>query len=53
VPVGDDVALADAIHSVLNTPPDRDWLRARGAMFAVDHAADRYLEVLLSKEGVR
>jgi hypothetical protein len=51
--VGDDMALADAILSVLNTLPDRDWLRARGAMFAVDHAADRYLEVLLGKAGVR
>jgi len=48
VPVGDDVALADAICSVLNTPPNRDWLRARGAMFAVDHVADQYLEVLLN-----
>lgn len=47
VPVGDDVALADAICSVLNTPPDRDRLRARGAMFEVDHITDRYLRVLL------
>jgi hypothetical protein len=53
VPVGDDMALTDAILSVLNTLPDRDWLRARGAMFAVNHVADRYLEVLLGKEGVR
>src|SRR5262249_18305316 len=35
VPVGDNVALAEAIVSVLQTPPDRDWLRERGAMFAV------------------
>lgn len=47
VPVGDDVALADAILSVLKTPPDRDQLRARSAMFSVDHVADQYLEVLL------
>jgi glycosyltransferase involved in cell wall biosynthesis len=53
VPVGGDVALAEAILSVLNTPPDRDRLQARGALFAVDRAADRYLEVLLGKEGVR
>ena len=53
MPVGDDVALAEAIVSVLQMPPDRNWLRERGAMFAVDHAADRYLEVLLGKEGVR
>lgn len=50
VPVGDDVALADAILSVLHAPPDRDRLRARGAMFAVDHVADRYLEVLLNTD---
>jgi glycosyltransferase involved in cell wall biosynthesis len=48
VPVGDEVRLAEAILSVLNTPPNRDWLRARGALFAVDHVADRYLEALLS-----
>ncbi len=47
VPVGDDMALADAILSVLGTPPDRDQLRARSAMFAVDYAAEQYLEVLL------
>jgi glycosyltransferase involved in cell wall biosynthesis len=50
VPVGDDVALADAILSVLHTPPDRDWLRARGAIFGVDDVVDRYLEVLLNRE---
>jgi glycosyltransferase involved in cell wall biosynthesis len=50
VPVGNDVALADAILSVLDTPPDRDWLRARGAMFRVDDVVDRYLEVLLNRE---
>jgi glycosyltransferase involved in cell wall biosynthesis len=47
VPVGDDVALADAILSLLRTPPDRDRLRARSAMFAVDYAAEQYLGVLL------
>jgi len=47
VPVGDDVALADAILSVLHTPPNRDWLRTRGAIFSVDCAADQYLAMLL------
>jgi glycosyltransferase involved in cell wall biosynthesis len=47
VPVGDDVALADAILAVLSTPPDRDGLRARSAMFSVDHAAEQYLRMLL------
>jgi glycosyltransferase involved in cell wall biosynthesis len=50
VPVGDHVALADAILSVLNAPPDRDWLKDRAAMFSVDRAANRYLEVLFSSE---
>src|SRR5262245_16220329 len=48
VPVGDEVTLAEAILSVLNTPPNRDWLRARSALFAVDHVADQYLEALFS-----
>jgi glycosyltransferase involved in cell wall biosynthesis len=46
VPVGDHVALADAILSVLSTPPDRDQLRARSAMFSVDYIAEQYLQVL-------
>jgi glycosyltransferase involved in cell wall biosynthesis len=53
VPVGDDAALAEAMLSVLNTPPDRDRLRARGAMFAAEAAADQYLEILLGKEGAK
>lgn len=53
VPVGDDAALAEAICAVLNAPTDRDHLRARGAMFAAEAAADQYLEVLLGKEGAK
>jgi glycosyltransferase involved in cell wall biosynthesis len=45
VPVGDEVALAAAILSLLDAPPDRDRLRSRGAAFGVDRAAERYLEV--------
>jgi glycosyltransferase involved in cell wall biosynthesis len=48
VPVGDPAALAEAIGSVLATPPDRERLRAGAARFSVDAAADRYLEVLLA-----
>jgi glycosyltransferase involved in cell wall biosynthesis len=48
VPVGDPAALAEAIRSVLELPPDRERLRARAARFSVDAAADRYLEVLLA-----
>ena len=47
VPVGDDAALAEAILSTLENPPDREELRARGATFSLDRAVDRYLEVLL------
>ena len=47
VPVGDDAAMADAILSVLERPPDRKGLIARAAQFSVDRAVDQYLEVLL------
>src|SRR5574337_725737 len=51
VPVGDDAALAEAILSVLKTPPDPEGLRARAALFSADHAADQYLELLLGPCG--
>jgi glycosyltransferase involved in cell wall biosynthesis len=47
VPVGDDAALARAILSVPEVPPDPDCLRMRAAEFSLESAADRYLEVLL------
>ena len=47
VPVGNSEAMAEAIQSVLSSPPDREQLRARAAAFSVDRAAERYLEVLL------
>lgn len=46
VPVGDAGALAHAILSVLERPPDPERLRARAAMFSVDRAVDHYAEVL-------
>jgi len=52
VPVGDDAALAKAILSVLETPPDPERLRARAALFSVDRVADQYLEVLCRSEGL-
>lgn len=45
VPVGDDAALAKAIFSVLERPPDPERMRARAMMFSVDRATDRYLHV--------
>lgn len=46
VPVNDDEALATAIGTVLDKPPDRAWLSARAAEYSVDRAVDQYLEVL-------
>lgn len=47
VPVGDDAALADAISATLDAPPSAALLRSRAALFSVDRAVDRYLELLL------
>ena len=47
VPVGDALALADAMGRTLNTPPDPDVLRRRAAFFGVDQAVDRYEALLL------
>ena len=47
VPVGDDVAMAEAIQSVLDSPPDREKLLARAEEFSLDRAVDRYLDVML------
>jgi glycosyltransferase involved in cell wall biosynthesis len=47
VPVGNDEALAQAIIATLNCQPDPAFLRARGAMFSVDHAVKKYLDVAL------
>ena len=47
VPVSDPEALAAAIRTVLDTPPDPEWLRARARDFDVESSVDRYLQVLL------
>jgi len=47
VPVGDDAALAKAMLSVLEMPPDPERLRERAALFSVERATDQYLRVLL------
>ncbi|AKS42756.1 Glycosyl transferase group 1 [Wenzhouxiangella marina] len=46
VPVGDEVALAEAMGDVLVNPPDSANLRRRAAEFAPDIAARKYLELL-------
>jgi glycosyltransferase involved in cell wall biosynthesis len=47
VPVGDQVALAEAMLETLNTPPERDRLIERAQDFRAGQAADRYLEILI------
>jgi glycosyltransferase involved in cell wall biosynthesis len=46
VPVGDHVALAEAIEAALDAPHDPQRMRARAADFSVNRAVDDYLEVL-------
>lgn len=49
VPVGDAPALAQAILTTLDTPPDRARLQARAADFSIDMVTDQYLELLLGE----
>ena len=48
VPVGDEVALAEAMHRVLEQPPDQRMLQQRAAFFSVERAVDAY-EQLISR----
>ncbi len=48
VPVGDDVALAEAMDRVLDRPPERHVLQRRAADFSADRAVTAY-EKLLSE----
>ncbi len=50
VPVGDACRLADAICRTLDTPQDRDFLRARGGEFSIENAVDNYHHILLGKK---
>jgi glycosyltransferase involved in cell wall biosynthesis len=47
VPVGDDKALAEAIHQTLEHPIHADRLRARAAEFDIHTIAELYLKALL------
>jgi glycosyltransferase involved in cell wall biosynthesis len=47
-PVGDAMALGDAILATLADPPDREALKRRGASFSLDNAVDRY-EMLIQR----
>jgi glycosyltransferase involved in cell wall biosynthesis len=46
VPVGDDVAMGEAILSLLAAPPAPQRLRDRVRAFSLDRSVERYLEVL-------
>ena len=46
VPVGDSAAMAQAILSTLEAPPDRGLLQKRASLFSVDRAVEQYLEML-------
>ena len=46
VPVGDDVALCEAIESVLDHPLEKRELMERAEQFSTDCAAEQYLSVL-------
>ena len=50
VPVGDARKLADAICETLDSPPDKDLLRARGGEFSLEGAVDSYRHILLGKK---
>ena len=46
VPVGDDAALAAAMARLLDSPPDRERLRLRGAEFSASDAVDAYVALI-------
>ena len=50
VPVGNDKALADAILTVLDKPPDPDRLRSRASEFDLDTISEAYLQLLLANQ---
>ena len=49
VPVGDPAAMAQAIISTLEAPPDRGLLQKRASLFSVDRAVEQYLDVLFAR----
>lgn len=52
VPVGDAEAMSRAISAALIEPVDREFLRARAAVFSLDFVARRYVEIMLPKQPV-
>lgn len=52
VPVGDKSGLAEAICRALDSPPNREFLRARGGEFSVENAVENYRRVLLQNNSL-
>ena len=48
VPVGNDKALAEAILTVLDNPPDKEQLRAQASEFEVGSISEKYLQLLFA-----
>jgi glycosyltransferase involved in cell wall biosynthesis len=53
VRVGDDSGLCDALRSLLDHPPDRERLRARGAEYGIAGAVTAYVDILLDAQARR
>jgi glycosyltransferase involved in cell wall biosynthesis len=55
VPVGDAMALADAMKTELSASPDQEALKDRARNFSVDRIADEYLDVMCAgwRDGCR
>jgi len=51
IPVQDQKACADALHSVLNETTDKEQLKKRASVFSVELASRRYLDYLDSLMG--
>ena len=50
VPIGDEAALADAMIEVLDHPPAPERLKESTTLFTVEHAMDRYLELMFGRD---
>lgn len=48
VPIGDSIALADAICSVVANPPDVEMLRAQAAKFSFQESIDNFERLILT-----
>jgi hypothetical protein len=49
VPVGDPVALAEAMRATLSAPPDETLLKSAVREYTVEFSSLRYLDLLLGR----